>query len=187
MKLTILPRLLGSLPLLTLGGCLWYSSPAPQVRGEGDTYNKMHRADRGTTPADVQRQLANRTLLYAPSAASPSQILYAGADGRGVLWYPGQQHLFAGEWKIDAGPTPYHHSKEQVTMLCVRYADPPVHYADWAQWTCRPAGRFLAQVRESAEGDVLGLTGRRDAPFVLGQTQTTLAAVRTRLQQHSSR
>jgi hypothetical protein len=105
-----------------------------------------------------------------------------------VLWYDDVPRLFAGEWKTSEEPTSRHQSREQVTTLCFRYPGAPRPYGDWANWQCRPAGRFLNEVKESLAGDVFGLSARADAPFVMPRAgRTTLAALRARFQQPTAR
>jgi hypothetical protein len=176
---------------LSLGGC-WYSSthstPTERVlRPSGNTYAADHALDRRTSAGEVQRRLADRTWLYQPAGAPP-QVYYTTADGRVVLWYDDDPRLFAGEWKTGEEPTSQHHSREATTTLCFRYPGAPRPYGDWAQWHCRPAGRFLNEVKESLAGDVFGLGARTDAPFVMQRSgRTTLAALRARLQQQTAR
>jgi hypothetical protein len=184
-------RVLCALLVLPLGGC-WYSSthstPSERLlRSSDDTYAADHALDRRTSPAEVQRRLTDRTWLYQPAGAPP-QVYYTTADGGVVLWYDDVPRLVVGEWKTGDEPTSRHHSKEQVTVLCLRYPGAPRPYGDWANWQCRPAGRFLNEVRESVAGDVFGLSARSDAPFVMARSgRTTLTALRARLQQPKAR
>ena len=184
-------RILYALLILPLGGC-WYSSthstPSERLlRPSTDTYAADHALDRRMSPTQVQGRLADRTWLYQPVGALP-QVYYTTADGRAVLWYDDVPRLFTGEWKTDVEPTSRHHSKEQVTVLCFRYPGAPRPYGDWANWQCRPPGRFLNEVKESLAGDVFGLSGRTDAPFVMQRSgRVTLAVLHARLQQPTAR
>lgn len=184
-------RVLCVLMALSVSGC-WYSSTQSTaserlLRPSGDTYAANHALDRRTVPSEVQRRLADRTWLYQPVGAPP-QVYYTTADGRVVLWYDDEPRLFVGEWKTSEGPTSQHHSRDEITTLCFRYPGAPRPYGDWAQWQCRPAGRFLGEVKESLAGDVFGLGTRSDAPFLMQRSgRTTLAALRARFQQPTAR
>jgi hypothetical protein len=180
-------RVLCAFLALSLSGC-WYSSthstPGQRlVRSSENTYASDHALDRRTSPSDVQSRLANRTWLYQPVGASP-QVYYTTAHGHVRLWYDDDPRLFTGEWKTSEEPTSSHHSREQVVALCFRYPGAPRPYGDWAKWQCRPAGRFLNEVKESLAGDVFGLSARVDAPFIMERSgRTTLTALRARFQQ----
>ncbi|MPZ33625.1 MAG: hypothetical protein GEV13_21990 [Rhodospirillales bacterium] len=140
---------------------------------------QIDAANATITPQQAQAFLSGKTWRSTESS-SGQHIHYSAPDGRDFAWFRGQERILAGEWRIETGPG----SKGQpVTRLCLRYpaeAAHPISKAAGGQWYCRAAGSVFHWIPERANGDVLGLASRTQAPFELHLTNLTIAQLKAR-------
>ena len=169
---------LAAVAALSLPGC-WYSSSVSGSRDGTATMREIDAANIATTPQQAEVFISGRTWRSTESS-SGQHVHYSAPDGRDYAWFPGQERILAGEWRIETAPD----GKDRtVTRLCLRYPGEAVHpisKTSGDQWYCRAAGSAFHWIRERAGGDVLGLAGRTQAPFVLGLTNPTIAQLKAR-------
>lgn len=170
--------LLTAAAALSLAGC-WYSSSVSGSRDGSATMRTIDAANATITPQQAQAFISGRTWRSTESS-SGQHIHYSASDGRDFAWFRGEERILAGEWRIE---TATDSTGKAVTRLCLRYPADTVHpIAKTAgdQWYCRAAGSVFHWIPERASGDVLGLAGRRQAPFALSLTNLTIAQLKAR-------
>ena len=170
--------LLAAAASLSLAGC-WYSS---SVSGSHDGTNTMRAIDTAnatTTPQQAEAFISGKTWRSTESS-SGQHIHYSAPDGRDFAWFRGEERILAGEWRIE---TATDSRGQAVTRLCLRYPGETVHPISKTagdQWYCRAAGSVFHGIPERANGDVLGLAGRTQAPFALTLSNLTIAQLKAR-------
>jgi len=161
-----------------LGDC-WYAS---SVSGSGDgrpAMRQMDQASAATTPDQARALVSNQTWITRQ--ASGRNVHYSTVDGRDFLWLPGDAHIVAGEWRVG---TETDGQGRLVTALCLRYPGltrHPIGALAGDQWYCPPIGMTLHDVTDRKIGDVLGLAGRTQAPFVRGYEVATIGQLQARI------
>ncbi|WP_155911927.1 hypothetical protein [Methylobacterium sp. 77] len=114
-----------------------------------------------------------------------SQVSYMAPDGSVYLWFPGNPVVLQGKWsfKESGGFRPYAGKPVSETSLCFDYGPNTVNA--WSRrrsgTECIPSDTAVLTTVESESGDVFGLAGRTEVPFVLPREKTTLADLRKRV------
>lgn len=110
-------------------------------------------------------------------ASHGTQIEYLAADGRSVLWYPGNRVLVPGAWRY----APYPTASARLPGICFRYgADSynPATGASGGQWECEPLAIYRRGLVDTTPGDPFGLGRTGAPPFDLPRERTTLQRLR---------
>lgn len=137
----------------------------------------------GMTEDEARANLRDRTR-NVHDAGHGTQINYTSADGRSFLWYPGNNVILPGAWKVERRPGTVWGTRQDIVHVCYRYGPNtynPVTGSQGTSWECSYAALSLHRVRESATGDVLGLARRSAVPFVLTREPTTLKQLAARI------
>jgi hypothetical protein len=142
------------------------------------------------TPTFVKTDASGKVIYSSPARpikGHGTQIEYASADGKVYLWYPGNQVVLGGQWRVEtrsmdigdkSAPRPL-----DVTYTCFRYDTTgrnPMTGETGLDWSCNATLFYKKNITESANGDVFGLSRRRMPPFVLDRDRTSLDALRKR-------
>lgn len=87
------------------------------------------------------------------------QIEYTAPDGRLYLWYPENERVAVGQWRIDGQ-----------THVCFRYPVgvhlPSIAHAD-GSWACHFISLHSTEITDSRAGDFFSLSARNGVPFVM--------------------
>lgn len=137
----------------------------------------------GMTEDEARANLSDRTR-NVHDAGHGTQINYTSADGRSFLWYPGNNVILPGAWKVERRPGSIWGTRHDIVHVCYRYGPNtfnPVTGSQGAQWNCSYAALSLRRMRENAVGDVLGLARRSNVPFVLSREPTSLQHLATKI------
>ncbi|MBX3498962.1 MAG: hypothetical protein KF889_05915 [Alphaproteobacteria bacterium] len=137
----------------------------------------------GMTEEEARANLSDRTRNVHDSGHG-TQINYTSTDGRSFLWYPGNNAILPGFWKVERRQGVIWGTRQDIVHVCYRYGSNtynPVTGSQGAGWDCSYAALSLRRTRESATGDVLGLTQRSAVPFVLDREPTTLRQIATKV------
>jgi hypothetical protein len=105
-------------------------------------------------------------------SAHGTQIEYLAQNGKAYLWYPGNSVILPGRWKTEGA------------KVCFAYGENtynPATGASGGGWECMSAQLYWWAIFERMPGDVLGLTGRQQAPFRLDRGHTTLEKILARV------
>jgi hypothetical protein len=139
------------------------------------------------TQEQATELMKDRTILTFDKIYGP-QIEYTSAHGISYLWYPGNQAILRGQWYIRDEEVGFTQESERfvskAARLCFYYG--PYTYNPSTRRTgepeCQNAGVYEARVVESRAGDVLGLSGTDNVPFVLGSDGTSIENLLKQLQ-----
>lgn len=117
-------------------------------------------------------QVEDRTLLL-DHPAQGTQIIFLGSRGKTYLWYGGSTEVLEGRY----------YSGMMENTVCFRYGPDrynPVTGAPAGRSECTPRPEFSSLVKQQVQGDVFGLSTRRDVPFALARSNTTIEALANR-------
>lgn len=121
----------------------------------------------GAMPATQAQEIAGYTnLSFDPGHGT--QIEYVSPEGGAFLWYPGNDIILPGRWKLEGG------------QMCFNYGPNtynPVTGSAGDVWECASVEFYFRPITERAKGDVLQLEGRNAVPFQLPREQTSLAEI----------
>ena len=135
--------------------------------------------------AEARSALASQTgLSYDPQHGT--QVSYATKNGSTYLWYPGNQVVVAGNWRVQSRQIEIKVDGRVVrqrddSSVCYQYGPGsynPVTRRSGAE-VCIPFVSRAQFFRETQAGDVFALTSG-SPPFVLGREPTTLAELLAR-------
>jgi hypothetical protein len=117
-------------------------------------------------------QFEDRTvLLQHPSQGT--QIVYLGPRGKTYLWYQGSSEVLEGRY----------YSGMMENTFCLRYGPDrynPVTGLPAERSECTPWAAFGALMMQQVQGDIFGLSNRRDVPFALTRSTATIEALAMR-------
>ncbi len=126
--------------------------------------------------------LVNKTRVTP--ALRGSQVSYLAPDGSVYLWFPGNDAILRGRWRIEAtgGYVQALGRPVERYAICFDYDGPRPSFlaGDAARQNCAPVETVLRRA-ESTHGDVLGLARRARVPFVLSSQPLTLRELQERL------
>jgi hypothetical protein len=130
---------------------------------------------------------ANRTRLNLTTSHGP-QVTYTSADGKTYLWYPGNQVILSGEWKVELREARRQTTGDmvQLPVICFKYGANtynPATGSRGAVWECVLAEDSLGRSKESEAGDPFGLSKRAQPPFVLTRDLTTFREIKARMRE----
>lgn len=114
-----------------------------------------------------------------------SQITYIAPNGSVYLWFPGNPVVLEGKWsfKETGGFRPYAGKPVSETSLCFDYGPRTVNA--WSRQRggveCISSDTLAFATFESESGDIFGLAGRTQVPFVLPREKVSLADLRKRV------
>lgn len=181
--------LVAAVPLL--GACTGDTlSPAARRAGVAVGQTSLEDAARFTV-ADAKAALANKTLLRLTPAHGP-EVTYTTPDGQYFLWFPGSSVMVGGTWKseeqdyrkkVRSGGAVREFSGP-MTMYCYEFrasAHNPVTGMMGSKTSCEVAGWAKVATVERADGDIFGLAGRSEVPFVLTRDIDSFAQIRARM------
>lgn len=183
-------------------GCAWHPAYAQkqkietgavkrvEVDTEGGKGILVHalRLREAVTVQDVRAAMSDSTMLTYDEVHG-SQAVFATRDGKVYLWYPGNAVVLEGRWKPEPFATEFMDKGRLVRRLeqskiCFSYpvsSFNPATRQRGGGWECMPFEAYRPGVKEWKDGDVLGLRGRKDAPFALPMERTTLDSLRSRI------
>jgi hypothetical protein len=118
---------------------------------------------------DETKSLVSGKTMMTYDRGHGTQVEYIAPNGKTHLFYPGNSVIVKGSWKLTKTKTP------NVFDMCFRYPSNsynPTNGQKGGAWECQPAGFYLRDVVETADGDVLGLAKRDAVPFVLSKKKT---------------
>lgn len=125
-----------------------------------------------TAAAFAAPRYANVTIMtWDPGHGT--QVEYYDSAGQNFLWYPGNNGVVRGQWKIE-------NVGGKVDMLCFSYqgnGHTPVTGHRGSGWECMPLVLHERGIVDRKKGDVFGLAGG-SVPFILTRTRTTIAGLR---------
>ncbi|MEM8649635.1 MAG: hypothetical protein AAGF54_03815 [Pseudomonadota bacterium] len=123
---------------------------------------------------ELRKRLTNSTTIsYSPEHGT--QASFNAPDGTNYLWYPGIPQIVKGEWKITNENEVFaagvdSDANTPSDFVCFRYPASelkPLTNVVGDVWTCGRGGEILwLQDQLVLEGDVLGLEGKTQAPFI---------------------
>ena len=128
---------------------------------------------------DARRFMSNVTYRNV-SAGHGNQIEHATADGRVFLWYPGNNVILPGKWKLIEQRQNNGACVLRSVSLCFQYGANtynPVTGSQGAEWECGEFGRFRSGRAEVVPGDPLGLQRMSVPPFLLPRTDQSIAQI----------
>lgn len=116
---------------------------------------------------------SDRTSLYYLSGSGP-HVEYTAADGEVYLWLAGNSLILRGQWKVESNDT---------VQICFRYLQDTETRArkQFSSWACHDPIVSGTYIWETAAGDILGLSQRVGAPFMLGEPTVTLDELAARV------
>lgn len=148
---------------------------------------KIGAADQAAVIDATTARLANKTSVSNSRQHGP-QASYASPDGRVFLWYPGNDTILEGEWKIRASPdflrTRNPDGTSNITRrdrlqrgktygpaaeICYRYGENtfnPATKKKGGVWECVLASLHLSKPKKFADGDTLALARGGPVPYV---------------------
>lgn len=137
--------------------------------------------------SDARQAVSNRTIRT--HSEHGNQIEFIAANGRTRLWYPGNDVILSGQWKVVREPFRLPSRGIEcrsvvVTQICFRYGTPsvnPLTGVRGTQWSCDPFTGLRGRIRETAPGDPLGLAKSTEPPFVLERADRSLAEIGARI------
>jgi hypothetical protein len=152
--------------------------------------------------ADVETVRAFKTdrTTTTWSAGYGLQISYTSPDGRVYLWYPGNNVILQGEWKVEpstglTGNVVIVEDGEQSVVrpidsaqVCFKYGANTVDgvsRSPGGRFSCQGFAYFKGVQRENRKGDVFGLMGRSQAPFVLPKDENKIANILKKMKSSS--
>ncbi|MBJ3785251.1 hypothetical protein [Devosia sediminis] len=97
-----------------------------------------------------------------------TQVYFMGEDRHSYLFYPGNRVVLRGDFEF--------HWRGGRPVLCFRYGANTYNPSTGemgGNWACRAAEGWARNVTERATGDPLGLSRRRQVPFVLSAERTS--------------
>jgi len=147
-------------------------------------YNRLYKTE------SQLRAIMSDTTILAHDPEHGTQVEYTSAGGRCYLWYPGNQVIMRGEWKLELAVMEsslrirtakgVEAQRIAVPRLCFRYGPGtynPVTGIKVGKWSCQDSQLSLLLNQERRKGDIFGLSRRRVPPFVLEPKNTTLNAL----------
>ena len=152
---------------------------ACQEGTQAGTYkDSVNRDPSSLTVAKLREIVSDRTNMFYGSSHG-TQIEYTSADGRAYLWYPGNNVVLPGFWKIDEAYQSFHRPQGiTVLSICFRYGANTYNPAtghQGASWECSSSAiADVSRIADSKQGDLFGLSQRQTPPFVLSTARTTL-------------
>jgi hypothetical protein len=124
----------------------------------------------------VRRMLNGRTRVVG-GGGHGVQVVYTTGNGRSYLWYPGNQTVLAGRWRIveqmATVRTATNAYEFPQTKVCFDYGNNsynPVTGKTGEE--CQHAAFMMMFSGRSVAGDKFGLSRRKAVPFVLKPTDT---------------
>lgn len=141
------------------------------------------------TRIEARRILLSDSTMIAYDGSHGLQIEYLSADGEAFLWYPGNQRIVSGEWKLEKSETFYQAKTENGwhiprlgyfkdglkyrahSKICYRYTGNtynPVTKQRGGNWQCSGAPLLLNhKFRSTVSGDPFNLSEGKSVPFIL--------------------
>jgi len=120
-----------------------------------------------TQTATAAEQLGGCTNMHVDRSRG-SQVEYLTRSGKSYLWYPGNKVILEGRWK------------RQGDQMCFAYGantyNPATGHRGGGS-ECTPYRLYWGGIFQRMNGDLFGLEGRREVPFVLSRKRTTLEAL----------
>lgn len=114
-----------------------------------------------------------------------SQVSYMAPDGTIYLWFPGNPVVLRGQWTLEesGGYRPYAGRPVSETNVCFFYGpnSPNAWTGQRGKPECLPAETLARWSQDRADGDVFGLSEKREVPFVLPPERTTIVELRKRM------
>ncbi|AXS41161.1 hypothetical protein D1F64_15435 [Breoghania sp. L-A4] len=102
--------------------------------------------------ADAEAYMADRTIVSYDFNRHGTQIEYTAADGTAHLWYPGNERILHGRWKVER--------QEKSTEACFAYGKNthnPQTGHEGAGFECGPFKKAQYFDVDSVQGDAFGL------------------------------
>ncbi len=114
------------------------------------------------TQTEFRAQTVGKTSLSF-SAQHGTQVVYVAPNGASYLWYPGNQRIVQGNWRIAAPQAPAEYSS-----ICFDYGRVSfdINTASSTRERCTSAGTYLRLEKEARNGDIFGLS-TSGIPFVM--------------------
>ncbi|WP_029041522.1 hypothetical protein [Cucumibacter marinus] len=133
-----------------------------------------------------QKQFMRGITIMYYDRGHGTQIEYVDGRGHTWLWYPGNPVVLPGDYKVLPSGLRYEQKvkagsqttvKQGVTThICYRYGSNtfnPVTITRGGDFDCAPAPLLMADVIETAKGDIFGLAGRKAVPFKLSRRKSS--------------
>lgn len=103
-------------------------------------------------------EFGGNTIVYYDDSHG-IQVEYYRSNGRSHLWYPGNDRVLPGQWRL----------RSDVNEICFKhpsYAYNPVTKKRLGPWDCKKLGRVKNGIRSICSGDPFRLASGK-IPFVL--------------------
>lgn len=123
-----------------------------------------------TQMVGAAEQLGGYTNMHVDRSHG-TQVEYLTRGGKSYLWYPGNKVILEGRWK------------RQGENMCFAYGANTYNPATGHKgggFECTPYWLYWGGIFQRMKGDLFGLEGRREVPFVLPKKRTTLEALLSR-------
>lgn len=172
-------RFASVLLLLAASSCTTGAELPPVVKATRDAPESLP----GDPLPRVERTFRADTTIASYDDAHGLQVSYHTADGWVYLWYPGNEQVLAGEYKVsraDMGVQLSGRSMTDLDRLCYRYGPNtfnPVTGRVGGQWECTIGVVAALSYTERMRGDPFRLAVRRAVPFVLPKARTRLQSL----------
>lgn len=112
-------------------------------------------------------------------SAHGTQVEFLSKDGRTALWYPGNNVVLHGRWRLAGGGQ----ANGSQDAICFQYGANtynPLTFRSGGGWDCEGLARYQGRVVDHVAGDPFGLDKREAVPFILPGERTTFAQLRKR-------
>jgi hypothetical protein len=128
------------------------------------------------------------------------QVSYAAPDGTSYLWFPGNNIILKGQWKIErasqlTGGFVFVHMADNLVkhdvdaaQICYMYGAntvDAVSRSPGGRWQCQGWNYFKSVAREHKKGDIFGLAARSTAPFILSKEEDKIINLQRKMKSGS--
>lgn len=133
-----------------------------------------------------QKKFMRGTTIMYYDRGHGTQVEYVDGRGHTWLWYPGNPVILPGDYKVLPSGLRYAQmvkagnqtvvKQGTTTHICYRYGSNtfnPVTMTSGGDFDCAPAPLLMADVIETADGDIFGLAKRKAVPFKLSSRKTS--------------
>ncbi len=156
-----------------------------QQKQIADILSMTFERDQKVPASQLKNFISNKTIITYNRNFS-TQIEFHSADGRTFLWFPGNQRIVRGLWKVQISvqSSPFSSKKYSVANLCYKYGPNtynPVTKKSGGQWKCLNPGVVFKTKTAKRSGDTFGLLGRTKVPFILQRKKYTFAEIKSAL------